>query len=692
MPGPPSQPKFNPAYSTIREIRLGKLAINKQNTQCRFERLEMVESINEVLPSGSLVVTDLKDIVSYIGSNTIESIEIEFFNGNIIFGDITSVSYVGNAASNNETKAVAINFSNSYYKYFSNNSLIDLMAYKQPTVFSINELVSLISSWVFGANTNVLNTGYQDFASNFFLYRPNIPYMSGDETQPGNVLEFMKYLTNSSVDQYGEPNFFFWTSFGGAVNFKSFKRSPQLDCSYTTIQKDYRNISVYNSESVTQRLSDGNVYRKAYFASTNPSYQWISKNYYYIRKTPKYLDVLPAIEVDPTLTGTALNEAVAEATLQRSNQGTKNLMFHFQDDGQKYNIDVVTVDGRGTIAPKGGDHIPYNKDWGYFDGKVSTNQQSVTNLLSNQYGTDLNYAALNLMGNQDYMPFLDSPDMWKNMFDLTPIHPHYPDEANLTATSPSTCSPAAGSVGIRGSDTRLQQVMNVRYSSFLDSISASSSEKLSKIREIETQNFVLYSLCCMGKKEDCFFAVLQKYEPDSAYYSSSGITGNTGSSGGSGGSGGSGSTSSSGLTLPMGARMYRYKWNKINFNPGTTGTGGGNTGGSSGSSGSTGSTNSFDVHQLEKWSLDPTIKSNDTQDHTWAINLNERGLSGNVLPPGWVVSSTGNFKYRPIGASGSSSFNSSGDIFHIARVCVETVDGNNQLAYFWAENTVDGDC
>jgi hypothetical protein len=186
----------------------------------------------------------------------------------------------------------------------------------------------------------------------------------------------------------------------------------------------------------------------------------------------------------------------------------------------------------------------------------------------------------------------------------------------------------------------------------------------------------------MGKKEDCFFAVLQRYEPDSAYY------GTTGASGGSGG------TAGAGLTLPMGAKMYRYKWNKINFDSGTTGSSGGtgSTGGMGGSSGSSGATGSYLVHQLEKWSLDPTVKSNNTQDSTWAINLNERGLSGNVLPPGWVVSSTGNFKYRPIGASGSSSFNASGNIFHIARICVETVDGNNQLAYFWAENTVDGDC
>ena len=121
MPSPPTFPKFNPAYSTIRFIRLGTLVINKQNKECRFERLEMVESANEIFPSGSVAVTDLSDIVSYIGKNSIQSLEIEFFDGKIIYGDITSVSYIDNAASDNDTTTVAINFTNVYYKYFSNN-------------------------------------------------------------------------------------------------------------------------------------------------------------------------------------------------------------------------------------------------------------------------------------------------------------------------------------------------------------------------------------------------------------------------------------------------------------------------------------------------------------------------------------------------------------------------------------------
>jgi hypothetical protein len=271
--------------------------------------------------------------------------------------------------------------------------------------------------------------------------------------------------------------------------------------------------------------------------------------------------------------------------------------------------------------------------------------------------------------------------MWKNMFDLTPIHPHYPDDKGLTGTMP-------------GKNTYLQKVMDIRYNTFTGPTGSSggsgnsgstAANRLEQIRTIEAQNFVLYSLCCMGKKEDCFFALLQRYEPDTAYYGSTGTT------------------NSIGITLSNGAKYYRYKWNKIIFNPGSTGASGssGNSGGTigstdsfftggSGNSGTSGST-LYQIHQLEKWSLDPTVKSGLTQDSTWAINLNERGLTTSYLPPGWIPSSSSSFKFRPIGAT-ASAFPTSSDMFHIARVCIEQIDAENQVTYFWAENVVDGSC
>jgi hypothetical protein len=649
--------RFNPAYSTIKSISLLATAnsdpdsgfdIVKQNTQCRYERLELVENINDVLPSGCLIVTDLQDIVTF--ANGFQNISIGFFSGEPIKGSITSISYINNAASDSDETMVAIYFTNSYYKYFSSKSLSALLTYKKPIVHTVDEFVTQLKH-TFGST----GRGYEDSATNYFLYKPLTPYNTGDETTPDNAIEMMNYLSTGAIDANGDPNFLFWTSFDGAVNFKSFKREITSDPNYANAN----NIAVYDGDSVIQKLSDGKVYRKAYFVASNPAVQWISKNYYYIRKTPKYLDSIILDSGSSGFTGSDLEIAQQSTTL-------KNLTFQFQDDGQKYNIDIVSVDGRGTVAPDGGDHIIPENSWGYYDPTIPTNDKSIPNMLSNQYGTDLNYKNLNFMGLKEVMPFLDSPDMWKNMFDLTPIHPHYPDQQSITP----------GSI-LSGDATNLQKVIDIRYEVFAGasgpSGASAAASRLEEIRKIEAQNFVMYSLCCMGKKEDCFFAVLQRYEPDNTYY---GVTG------------------ASDPIFPGSAKFYRYKWNKILFGPGYEGVTCG-TCGSSGASGASGGASGATAysHRLEKWCLDPTTKSSDTQDDTWAINLNERGLSGAYLPPGWVSPSLSSFKFRPIGSTINATFGSNGgDISHIARVCIEQIDAKTRVTSFWIENVLDGTC
>ena len=652
---------FNPAYSSVKSLFLQSLStstnidIVKQNTECRFEKVEMVENVTDTLPACTLVVTDLNDIVSFIQKNDIQNIILQFFNGNSYTFPITSVSYINNAASDNEITLVAINFTNQHYTFLSKNSVNNLLGIKKPTVFGINELIVKLRTVC-----NAPTYGYNDFASNFFLYRPLIPYNSGEEAIPDNVIEFMQYLCNGAVNNKGDANFAFWTSFDGAMNFKSFERNLADDISALTVIDEVRSVAVFDGDQVTRNI-DGTYYRKAYFAATNPAYQWISKNYYYIRKTPKYLDSIILDSSSNGLTGADLEIAQQNTTL-------KNLTFQFQDDGQKYNIDVVSIYGRGTTAPKGGDNIFIDRPWGYFDGQTPTNNKSTTNLLGNQYGTQNSYYNMVLMGESGYMPYLDSPDMWKNMFDLTPIHPHYPDEKDLPTTS--------NSLGIKGTDTYLQKVIDIRYDIFSSEAAGASAaaNRLEEIRKIEAQNFVMYSLCCMGKKEDCFFAVLQRYEPDNTYY---------------------GVTCAQDPTLPGSAKFYRYKWNKILFEPGHEGV----TCGTCGSSGASGSQSggasgcTTYSHQLEKWCLDPSTKSSPTQDDTWAINLNERGLSGAYLPPGWVSPPSASFKFRPIGANTSSVIGvSGGDINHIARVCIEQVDAKTRVTSFWIENVLDGNC
>ena len=81
---PNTDNRFNPAYSTIQKIILKSstedsaknLIINETNTEnnkvCRFERIEMVENINDLCPSGVILVSDLADVVSHIAKNKLE--------------------------------------------------------------------------------------------------------------------------------------------------------------------------------------------------------------------------------------------------------------------------------------------------------------------------------------------------------------------------------------------------------------------------------------------------------------------------------------------------------------------------------------------------------------------------------------------------------------------------------------------
>lgn len=646
---PNDNDRFNPAYSTIKAIYLAnragiegsgnnaeKLNIARFNTECVFEKIEFVENINDVLPNGVLVVRDINDIVSRMRKYEIENIVIEFFE-DLSWEpwtlDITSISYINNAASDTEENFVNIYFSNKYYKKSQNSSLINVLDYKQPVVFLITTFVNLVKNLFFETQK-----GFVSQTDNYVLYRPINTVNDRIEAVSTNPLEYLNYLASSTVNRVDKlPQFMFWTDFDGSVNFKFFNRDCTKDNSFNLIDAEVRRIAIFDGDSVIQKLSDDKVYRKCYFYNTNPAYQFISKKYHYIKKTPKILDTTPS-----TLSGESLDSYLYSG-----------LMYQFQDEGQKYNIEVVGVRGT-TFAVPGSDQLYCKTHWGYYDGLESIDSVDRISSLGGDFGNSKNYNSLTLMGSSGYMPFVDTTEMWKNMFDITEIHPHYPDQLSVA-------------VGFAGEYTNLQKIMNVRYNSFLQTI-ANQNDRLTQLRNIELQNFIMYTLCCMGKKrEESFFAVLTKFEVDS---------------------------SSTQPNNPSG-KIYRYRWNKLKFNSKYD---------ENGPVGLTG----YYFNEIEKWSLD-SEKSSTNQDDTWAINTNERGLSAGYLPPGWVYQPPTGFYLRPIGLKTDSFdpiLNTSGDIFHIVKMYKIPLEelllkSNNNLYreyagkylyYFSAENVLDGRC
>lgn len=651
MPRPNTEKNFNPAYSTVKSLFLQstynseKVNILKQNTECQFERLELVENINDVFPNGVVIVRDTKDIVGRLRQYKIDKVVIEFLNGTVWKCDITSVSYINNAASDTEENYVGIYISNEYYQKVQKTSLNHTLGFFKPNVFIIEDFVKLLGKKCFARSDEELAKTV-DQTDNYVLYKPLNTVDERIEAVSDNPIEYLNYLSTGAIGMpedghtYGAPNFMFWTNFDGSINFKYFYRNPEDDPNAEKVDTDFRRIGIYDGDSVIQKLSDGKIYRKAYFYTTNPAYQFISKNYYYIKKTPKVLDSYPA----------NLAAAGREEDLQKYHY--KGLAYQFQDEGEKFNIEIVDSEGTGKAVP-GADQLTCTSHWGYFDGLDSINGRSQHYLIGQNFGTQTSFSQLNLMGLSGYMPFVDNTEMWKNMFDFTEVHPDYPDTTDFVSN-------------IKGENTNLQKVMNIRYEVFrLNSTGA--DERLAQARQIELQNFIMYSLCCMGTRgnEDCFFAALTRWELDN------GITGVT--------------------AAIMSAKKYRYAWNKLSFL------------GPSGWSGPTGygpppgwtslGTGMTSFYKIENWYFDPTIRSGFTQDDTWAINLNERGGNIGYLAPGYVAECLpGGFEFRPIGAKIYPSTGLSGDFtFHIVKMCRHQEAGFN-VYYFTAENAIDGCC
>lgn len=662
---PNTQKQFNPAYSTLKSIILcdegfandeggESLDIIKQNTECLFERIEFTESITELVPSGVLIVQDRQDIVGRLQKFNVNRIIIKFAEDIVKpwYFHITSVNYLNNAASDTEENFVAIYFSNEYYFDNQEYSLLASLNYKGPQVFKIKDFVEYVKQDGFFRETERygVDDSYTDPTDNYVLYKP----LNGlPDRQPGPIddpLQYLNYLATyavwdgnrqaSTANLPKNPYFMFWTGLNSSVNFKYFDRDLKKDPSYDSMDNDFRRIAIFDGESVIQKLSDRKIYRKAYNILSNPAYQYLSKNYFYIRKTPKFLDnVLPEYLDNNGAHGEKYKKYTTEA-----------LMYNFQDEGQRYNLEIVGSTPAGsTYAVGGAEQLVYDGHVGFYTDLDSVNQESFLTAFNNDFGTDENIAKM-AFGGLDYkkfMPFIDNSEMWNNVFDMTEIHP---DQGNVPPRD-----------GIEGSATNLQKVMNVRYETFKYKLE-NDQDRLDLLRKIEKQNFMTYALCCMGNRvgDDCFFAVLQKFEVDSGF---------------------SAYFSNPALQMPGQAKKYRYQWNKLTFLSGT---------GYTASTGGTG-------YMIEGWTLDPDIKSGLTQDNTWAININERSLTGPAgltpayLPPGYdSVCIPTTFKYKPIGVAGSS-YGLSGYINHIVRLCRYN-DPLNGFYYFNVENIIDGCC
>jgi hypothetical protein len=612
----------------------------KKNAECKFIRLEMEETVFTIYPVGALVVRDTGDIINFIQNNKIDSILVSFNDGaKPRLLSITSTASVTNAASDNEDNFVSINFTNSFYKLSQQTAAADLLI----TALTLEDRVYTIEELFKAASTNIktkirstqdTHIGTLTPADNFFsLKQLNIGNNKLNLSVTDNAFQYLNYLSSLAVDKITrEPRFMFWTEFGDYINFKHFPSDLTTDTiatgNYNT--KNYR-YSIYNGDSPTQKAANGKTYKKIYVLLTDPTNQWVSKNYFYVRKTPKFLDTVPA------------GMCAASYT-------TQALTFHFQDDGEKYNIETIASNGLSAGVTSGADEVFYDKDYGWISDINTVNNNAPATHGSGEFGLAKTYSNTNYMGHSGYFSRADNTEMWKNIFDMTAVHPDYP-RIPVPGAVPNT-------TGFYYNEIQKNLTELYKGSSY-------SPANLETRRKIERENFVMYVLCCLGNDDSSFFARLTKYEPDKlvADYQEEDSPGQT-----------------VGPVL-----KWRYKWQGLQFN---------NSAGSTYWS------------LMELWTGDDTNMAGATQD-TWAINLNERTAGGidTYLPPGWVAEVNG-FKYRPIGCNTPTVNPAGAAIDHIVkmyRISAEKIsmDGNitvppelkgKVMYYFIAENVLDGTC
>lgn len=676
MPAP-NRIQDNPVSSNIVDIILKtttdpnfKLSIiDKKNGFCQFERIEFLESIFDLLPNGALTVRDTSDIMTYIKNYDIDYIELTFLDNSKSTFTITGTSYLNNAASETEENFVTINFSNEMYKHSQQHSLLQIMNTNKPKVYKTHNFNSdFVYNYLQDSVTNdyeyakAPTLNFNDYTSNYILYRPLNPMDYRNESPSDNYLQYMYYLSTLACNYVTqEPRYMFWTEFDNVINFKYFYEN--LDDDLHAIQKMNDRgyyYSVYNSDTPFQLLSnDEKPYKKIYLLTTSPADQFISKKYFYIRKTPKVLNDTINIQYP-----------------------YYELAYQFQDDGQKYDIEIINSEGVEDKVPPGADELIDKNHWGYYDNLGSVDNSSRVALISQEPGQADQYVATNFMGSYNHYPYVDNTEMWHNMFDFTPVDPYEFNQASGETPEPITTIP--GATDLSETKSNLQKVINIRWEVY-DQYDG-DSDKLNFIRDIEKQNFVKYVLCCVQEEEqESFFAVITGYKPEVSPYATNGKSNE--------------------------AMKYLYSWKKITYNPTTW---------------QTPSTPNPAIRALEEWEVSETEGSDSSDITTWAINLNERfnmsppfGVNTAYYGPGWYSEDLGasgplsSLKYRPIGIYGNSTnpspYTNTNETRHVVRMyktsmikiltdagVTDTAILNNfegkYLYSFSAENVVDGPC
>lgn len=459
------------------------IELMKNNKFCQFERIELEESINNIFPTGALIVRDTSDILTYIAENEIKSIivsmgDLDDTTSEKYEWSITSITYANNAVSEIDQTFVVIYFTNKIFQESQGKSFYDEISYttdsegtvtatpislwdiSYPFVTTPEHIIktygyrSVFSKPLFnkrdsegneiilngcGINNNIKNNFEP---KNAVLFRPKIADATRQEQYQTNIISYLNYIFTyavscASTSNQLKPYYMFWTDFTNCLNYKFFDLRSDLETESYKFDLDpsdpyhIQPYGVYDSPDVQRLLKDVDgediECKKIYVLVTNPATSIINKNYYYIRDSPSYMEI-PSFGISGATTN-PLN--LVSSYLSDSGVGTLTTVTKYTENvagGVTYNMRTMAIeDANLTYLPDGG-FYGYVADFSQSNTKINTTDAvaAYESVRSHIQATPLGLRDSYQQPNPQtpLYPFNDNPYMWQFAYDLTRTHPN----------------------------------------------------------------------------------------------------------------------------------------------------------------------------------------------------------------------------------------------------------------------------
>jgi hypothetical protein len=470
----------NPISSPIQSIILKSslstedsdfdIELMKNNKFCQFERMELEESVNNVFPTGALIVRDTSDILTYIAANEIKSIIVSLGDGDTsekYEWSITSITYANNAISEIDQTFVVIYFTNKLFQESQGKSFYDEIVYETdsegevtaipsslwdipyPFVTTPEHIIktygyrSVFSKPLFtkmdsegnevilngcGVNNNIKNNFEP---KNAVLFRPKVSDATRQEQYQTNIISYLNYIFTYAVSaptgsNQLKPYYMFWTDFTNCLNYKFFDLRSDLATDKYKFDLDSTDpyhvqpYGVYDSPDVERLLKnvDGEETecKKIYVLVTNPATSIINKNYYYIRDSPLYMEI-PLFGISGATTNPV---NLMSSYLSDSGVGTLTTVTKYTENvagGVTYSMRTMAIeDANLTYLPDGG-FYGYAADFSQSNTKINTTDAvaAYESVKSHIEATPLGLRDSYQQPNPQtpLYPFNDNPYMWQ---------------------------------------------------------------------------------------------------------------------------------------------------------------------------------------------------------------------------------------------------------------------------------------